>query len=406
MDSSFLYVPAGAITTDNEIKFSLKGYSVISDQLKSSVEELESLRLQVNQLTASNSELTREMTGIMTARDHATRQALEANEQVQRVSDTNQELVDKLADRDTEVERLKQELKTHPAPPPVPVPDPKPVPVPNPAPELDKVLPEFATYLVDKAGSGTKRTATMRGHADKLEADGINEIVIFLNETEIEDGELPEHFAEKEIWFWSDTFRAVYLNCQRKTAESQKTKKPRDFWGETMNRIDEFLTLRGFVLDDVNAITPEQFEDVVVAIREYSSLSIVATFGAGTDLTGYMPVIRKYNVKVARQLFRHEFEEKPNLTTEERTEIVTTWLTQKDYLCDIVNLEYYKDGVNITDAADLREMYNRCIRAGKTAFMGYAAVDTNGFKIWEHEELWDAFQDIATAYPEEVKVTA
>lgn len=299
-----------------------------------------------------------------------------------------------------------------PIPPDVPVVVPVVVPdEPKPEPIIG-TLPGFATYLVDSMGNSDRRNVIMTGHIDKLHAAGITEIVMLCNDGEIDDGTIPEYIESKNMDWWADTFYAVYKVQMGKLARDKAANIPLnkipDYFGNTVKRCETFKAHRGYVLDDVHSISPAEFEVVVIAIRKHSSKPIVASFGILSDITAYLPTITKYKVLVARQLYRHDKADeitKPSEDTpEERTAIITTWLTKAGLVCDVGNLEYYKEGDQITRADDLRHMYNRCIDAGLKSFHGYAAVDSTGFKIWQHADLWQAFQECAAAYPNKVKI--
>lgn len=353
----------------------------------------------------------------------ATARLSEANQQIQKLTDTNRQQSDLLKEAALEIVALKAEntrlmkqLQAANVPIPIP-PDVPPVeppveppvvtapPVVVPAPIVG-TLPRFATYLVDEMGDGKQRTGIMRGYIDKLAAAGITEIVMLCNENEIEKGDLPDYMATKKVGWWADTFMAVYKVQMAKVARDiARGVAPHlipDYFGTTVTDCDKWSAHRGYVLDDVHSITPVEFETVVSAIRKYSQKPIVASFGILSDLSAYLPTINRHHVFVAKQLYRTELADEK--TPEKRTDIITRWLEKPGMICHVGNLEYFNAGGVITSGDDLRHMYNRCIRAGLKSFMGYAAVDSNGFKIWEHPDLWQAFKDCAAAYPDEVKI--
>lgn len=299
--ANYLYVPAGAITNDNEIRFSLSGYRVISDELRSGKDELESLRLQVNQLAASNSELTREMTGIMTARDHATKQALAANEQVQRVSDQMQIEAEKLTDARTEIARLEKALRTgEPVTIPVPVPDPK--PVPNPAgfqPVISKT--QFDNLIIgcivkiDDAGT---EDDMVRQSIDKAVEVGCNSVTFWMHPTEVEkhleniDDPQQNTFryaADRNVVIGADTIDAA-LRILPETVNDE----------EFDAYVDGLITLGAKYLlwNDVDGLdqgervyTPDEIESgmkrIRRALRNHPNIPVIASLTAGADLDDY-----------------------------------------------------------------------------------------------------------------------
>lgn len=312
---------------------------------------------------------------------------LEAIAEIKRLTATNAQQSDLLKEANATIARLQ-------GTPPVVVP-----------PVIVGELPGFATYIVDTAGNGPKRTATMKGYIDKLKVAGIKEVVMLVNDVEIDEGDIPEYLAEKDVGLWADTFMAVYKVQSKKTAADAANplvKIKRDYFAETVKRCDGFKAHRGYVLDDVHSISPAEFETVTAAIRQHSQKPIVASFGVLSDITLYLPTINRHKVYVARQLYRQE--KADERLREDRTDIITDWLKKPGMVCHVGNLEYFNAGGEITSGDDLREMYNRCIAAGLKSFMGYAVVDSTGFKIWEHPDLWAAFKDCATAYPAKVKI--
>lgn len=233
----------------------------------------------------------------------------------------------------------------------------------------------------------------MKAYIDRL-AGVFDEIVLFCNSFEIDAGDLPNYLHQKGLGWWADTFRAVYTVLKKRRAdEIAQGKQPPDYWRQTMQKIETYPALRGYVLDDVHSISPAEFEEVCAAIRQYSKKTIVASFGATSDVLPYMATISRYHVKIARQLYRQDA-----ANSREPTQIVSRWLDQ--YICDVANLEYFQAGVTITSGMHLRDMFFRCIAAGVTGFQGYAAVDADGFKVWEHADLWAALVNCAKTHKE------